>query len=62
MSKTINSREAGHDWQAIHEATAPQVGGAAPDFTLWDSSGSQRLRLADFKGKKPVALVFGSFT
>ena len=41
---------------------APKVGDLAPDFTLSDISGSESITLSDFRGKKPVALVFGSFT
>ena len=41
---------------------APKVGYLAPDFTLSDISGSESITLSDFRGKKPVALVFGSFT
>lgn len=41
---------------------APKVGDIAPDFTLSDISGMESITLSDFRGKKPVALVFGSFT
>jgi peroxiredoxin len=41
---------------------APKAGDMAPDFTLFDSSGTESVSLSDFRGKKPVALVFGSFT
>jgi peroxiredoxin len=41
---------------------APKAGDLAPDFTLTDSSGTETVTLSDFRGKKPVALVFGSFT
>lgn len=36
---------------------AIRVGEAAPDFTLLDASGNA-VTLADFRGKKPVVLVF----
>lgn len=49
-------------WQRRHNSSAPKPGDLAPDFELWDTSGERRLRLSDFRGKKPVALVFGSFT
>ena len=49
-------------WQAKHDADAPKVGDIAPDFTLHDVDGENPVRLSDFQGKKPVALVFGSFT
>ena len=41
---------------------APKTGDLAPDFTLQDISGSESVTLSDFRGKKPVALVFGSYT
>jgi hypothetical protein len=41
---------------------APRAGETAPDFTLTDSSGTETITLSDFRGEKPVALVFGSFT
>jgi len=34
----------------------------APDFELSDVSGENAVSLSDFRGQKPVALVFGSFT
>ena len=44
------------------DALAPKAGDLAPDFTLADISGTRSVTLSDFRGKKPVALVFGSFT
>ena len=41
---------------------APKAGDMAPDFTLSDISGTESVTLSDFREKKPVALVFGSFT
>jgi hypothetical protein len=41
---------------------APKEGDMAPDFTLIDSSGTESVTLSDFRGEKPVALIFGSFT
>lgn len=41
---------------------APKAGDPAPDFTLSDVSGERSVTLSDFQGRKPVALVFGSFT
>jgi hypothetical protein len=40
----------------------PQVGEPAPGFTLSDPAGERRVSLAALVGKKPVVLVFGSFT
>jgi hypothetical protein len=40
----------------------PRVGQAAPDFTLTTQDKKTTLSLSQFRGKKPVVLVFGSFT
>jgi len=42
--------------------SAPKVGDLAPDFELQDPSGETAVRLSDFRGTRPVALVFGSYT
>jgi hypothetical protein len=34
----------------------------APDFDLPLLNGSGRVRLSSFRGAKPVALIFGSYT
>jgi peroxiredoxin len=49
-------------WQKKYGAGAPRVGDLAPDFELTDASGNRQIRLSDFRGRKPVALIFGSFT
>ena len=50
------------DWQKTHDATAPKAGDVAPNFELRDINGENPVRLTDYRGHKPVALVFGSFT
>jgi hypothetical protein len=40
----------------------PKVGQRAPDFTRPTHDGKRRVRLSEFRGHKPVVLVFGSFT
>jgi hypothetical protein len=35
--------------------------GVAPDFCLPTATGERQVRLADFRGQKPVVLLFGSF-
>lgn len=42
------------------EATRP--GDPAPDFALQTLDGKQTVRLSEFRGKKPVVLIFGSYT
>ena len=38
------------------------VGQNAPDFALRLLNGEEMIKLSDFRGKKPVVLVFGSYT
>jgi tetratricopeptide (TPR) repeat protein len=38
------------------------LGSQAPDFTLLASSGDRRVRLSEFRDKRPVVLVLGSYT
>jgi hypothetical protein len=40
----------------------PSVGQVAPDFTLRTPDRATTITLSQFRGKKPVVLVFGSFT
>jgi hypothetical protein len=47
---------------AERETLAPAVGGAAPDFDLPKLGTAERVRLSSFRGRKPVALIFGSYT
>jgi hypothetical protein len=39
-----------------------RVGDAAPDFLLSTSDRKARVRLSSFRGRKPVVLIFGSYT
>lgn len=42
---------------------SPAVGDKAPDFTLEILDGKgKKVKLSSFKGKKPVLLIFGSYT
>jgi hypothetical protein len=40
----------------------PRVDELAPDFTLATEDGKKTVTLSDYRGKKPVVLIFGSFT
>jgi hypothetical protein len=40
----------------------PRVGEEAPGFCLATQDGKRRITLSDYRGKKPVVLIFGSFT
>ncbi len=41
---------------------APAVGTLAPDFALETDDGTATIRLSDFRGERPVVLIFGSWT
>jgi hypothetical protein len=50
---------------AATETPAPKQlvpGDPAPDFTLRTHDRKYETRLSNFRGKKPVVLVFGSYT
>jgi hypothetical protein len=47
---------------AQRETHAPAVGSVAPDFDLPRLGSPERVHLAAFRHRKPVALVFGSFS
>jgi hypothetical protein len=47
---------------AERETLAPAVGADAPDFDLPRLGSADRVRLSQFRGRKPVALIFGSYT
>ena len=59
---TIKNRQEATAWQNRYDSLAPKVGDLAPDFELLDIQGENSIRLNDFQGSKPVALIFGSFT
>ena len=46
----------------VRDETGPNVGEAAPDFSLKRLGSEDRVRLSDFAGRRPVALAFGSYT
>jgi thiol-disulfide isomerase/thioredoxin len=39
-----------------------RVGDMAPDFSLTSLDGKKQVRLSDYRGAKPVVLIFGSYT
>ena len=43
-------------------AGALHPGDAAPDFRLKTRDGRAQVTLSSFRGKRPVALIFGSYT
>lgn len=62
MTKTFQSYQDAAAWHERYDPLAPKAGDLAPDFELRDVNGENPVRLSDFRGQKPVALVFGSFT
>lgn len=62
MVKTMKTRKEQRAWQKEHDQRAPKAGDMAPDFELYDIDGKNPIRLSDFRGKKPVALIFGNYT
>ncbi len=54
-------KEAGA-WQRKFDLSSPKEGDMAPDFELRDVDGENQICLSEFKGVKPVGLVFGSYT
>jgi hypothetical protein len=48
-------------WLSAREGSL-KVGDAASDFSLETYDRKSRVRLSSFRGKKPVVLVFGSYT
>ena len=44
------------------EGNAPRIGDDAPTFSLKSLDGKSETNLADFAGKRPVVLYFGSYT
>jgi hypothetical protein len=47
---------------AARDEMGPKVGQEPPDFFLKKLGSEERVRLSSFKGKRPVGLVFGSYT
>jgi hypothetical protein len=43
-------------------AEGPRLETDAPDFTLKSPDGKQAITLSAHRGKRPVVLIFGSFT
>jgi hypothetical protein len=62
MMKSAKYRKQHMEWQQKYDVLAPKEGEFAPDFVLSDIDGGNPVRLSDFRDKKPVALIFGSYT
>lgn len=46
----------------VRDETGPRVGDLPRDFDLKRLGSEERVRLSEFRGRKPVALAFGSYT
>ncbi len=59
---TIHNRQEAKAWQEKWDAKAPRVGDESPDFAIVNAEGDGGVCLSQFRNKRPVVLVFGSFT
>ncbi len=55
-------RSAMMQFLAERETLAPAIGANAPDFKLPRLGSAEQVQLSCFRGRKPVALIFGSYT
>lgn len=62
MLDSLRYRRESKAWQKRYDALVPKAGDIAPDFELRDVNGENSVRLSDFQSRKPVVLIFGSFT
>ena len=62
LSRAEQGRSATRNRGRRTATRAPQKGEVAPAFTLKTLDGKKTESLATYKGKKPVALIFGSYT
>jgi peroxiredoxin len=44
------------------DGVGPEPGELPPDFSLKRKGSDERVRLSTYRGKRPVALIFGSYT
>jgi hypothetical protein len=50
------------DLTVLRDVDLVARGEMAPDFTLKSPTGQSEVTLSQFRGQRPVALIFGSFT
>lgn len=62
VNSATGKRDRGRRGRQARIDNAPKFGDVAPLFTLESQDGKSKTSLADFKGKKPVVLFFGSYT
>lgn len=61
-TRTFQTMEQQYAWWDYYDPLSPREGTEAPEFELLDIKGEKSVKLSEFRGDKPVALVFGSFT
>jgi hypothetical protein len=59
---TVRDQAHGRGLMQARSANVPKVGQSAPAFALSTADGKQTIRLSDYRGKRPVVLIFGSLT
>ena len=47
---------------AQRDQSGPNEGEMPPDFELKRLGSAETVRISDFRGKRPVAMIFGSYT
>ena len=50
------------DGVAQRDQSGPNEGEMPPDFELKRLGSDETVRISDFRGKRPVAMIFGSYT
>jgi len=50
------------DAVVVRDEMGPKVGDQPPNFFLKKAGSEERVRLSSFRGKRPVGLIFGSYT
>lgn len=60
--RTVRDLDDGQALIAERFHNYPKIGEPAPDFTLDRYDGSGTISLSQFRGARPVVLIFGSLT
>ena len=62
FTKGFHYQQIEASWHDYYEVTAPNLGDVAPDFELATPDSSEMIRLSDYRGDRPVLLLFGAHT
>ena len=60
--RTVRDPDDGYALIMARMHNHPKLGEPAPDFELDRYDGSGRVRLSQFRGDRPVVMIFGSLT